>query len=100
MKKTPIKRISAKKKQELLAEARIKVALIERANGHCELCGKRPDFRGLRPHHTGIGASRKPLSLDDKMACGKCHSGKHLILEVESAPMWSNKEVMKNDTAK
>ena len=107
MKRTPIgkvkrrpiqiRRISAKKKQQIKDEVGIRIALCQRAGGTwvvtssitggycsggiCEICGKPPDWRGLHPHHTGIGASRKPLSLEDKMACGKCHSALHLIYE-------------------
>ena len=99
MKRSPIKKISKKREAKMKEELLIRQQLCERAGGifvrgnssficiggRCEQCGKRPDFRGIRPHHTGIGASRKPLSLEDKMLCGKCHSAKHGIKEIESA---------------
>ena len=98
MRKTPIRRISVKMLGQKRDEIEIRIALAERCGGEfifqntitggyckggiCEECKNPPDWRGLHPHHTGIGASRKPLSLEDKMACGKCHSAKHLIKEV------------------
>ncbi|GAH13105.1 unnamed protein product [marine sediment metagenome] len=97
MKRTMIKSVSDKRKAELEAEYEIRKQLCERAKGYwvrsgdyyrclgglCELCGKPPDWRGLHPHEEPHRSQGGKLSLkDSKMLCGKCHSERHGIKEV------------------
>ncbi len=59
--------------------------VLERANGHCERCGKLPDWRGLACHHIEhrkMGGSKRLDTEDNLIAlCGKCHSAEHGIKE-------------------
>ncbi len=52
--------------------------------GLCEQCGQPPDFRKLHPHEDPFKSHGGKLSMKSKMLCGKCHSAKHDIKEVES----------------
>lgn len=97
MKRTPINKISMKRKAQLKDEIFIREQLCDRAGGEfyshkgysiclgglCELCGKPPDFRGLRPHEKKFRSRGGKLSMENsKMVCGKCHSSEHGIKEV------------------
>lgn len=97
--KTPLPRISAKKKQEMEQEIEIRIALAERCGGEwvftssltggyykggiCELCSKQPDWRGLHPHEYPFRSQGGKLSMDSKMLCGECHSKEHGIKEAK-----------------
>lgn len=108
MKHTPIRRISAKKKQQILDEVRIRIALCQRARGTwivassltggycvkalCEECGGKPDAPDfiLKPHEKVFRSQGGVISLDNSvMLCNKCASKAHGIKVVESEPMWS-----------
>jgi hypothetical protein len=108
MRRTPLKKISDKKQAQLPDEIEIRRQLCERAGGlfvtdgkifrclggWCELCGHRPDWRGLHPHEKKFRSQLGKLSLENSvMACGKCHSGEHLIEEKDTKPMWSDKKI-------
>ena len=48
--------------------------------GHCEICGKPPDWRGLHPHEYPFRSHGGKLSLEQsKMCCGTCHQRAHGI---------------------
>jgi 5-methylcytosine-specific restriction endonuclease McrA len=78
-----MKRISDKRKKQLLAEKELKEKLLERSDGHCECCGELPDWRGLSVHHKIYRSQGGKSDLDNcEMLCGKCHSARHGINEV------------------
>lgn len=56
----------------------------------CSECGLRPDFRGLQKHHIIF---RSQGGKETQWLCGKCHSLKHGIVERDSKPRWSKKEL-------
>lgn len=64
---------------------KVRDAVWARADGHCEQCGGRGDWRGLVPHHKklkGMGGTRKIETEDDLiLLCGLCHSREHHIRE-------------------
>ena len=117
MKRTKrINPISKKKRAQIAEEIQVKKKLAEHCGGvfvvtswadgvetggfclggRCEECGcypeqSPPDFV-LHPHHSGIGAKRKTLSLVDKMVCTKCGAKPHGIKVVYSKPQWSKGE--------
>lgn len=105
MKKTRLRPISEKRMKLLKQELLIRKQLCARAKGtfvtacwhegeaymgfcvggFCEECGKQASYPAgmLVPHHSGIGAKRKPLSLNDKIVCRVCHNKKHHIREAK-----------------
>ena len=98
MKRTSIRRLSKKRRQQLDEELEVRQQLCERAGGcwvhsgnsyscsggFCELCHKPPDWRGLHPHEEPFRSQGGKLSLkDSKMVCGKCHSELHNLREVK-----------------
>lgn len=76
MKKTPLTRISDKRKAILAQESIATQILLEQYKGKCMVCGKEPDFRGLQKSHT---RDRKRFIL----VCASCHSpnNEHKYLE-------------------
>jgi 5-methylcytosine-specific restriction endonuclease McrA len=88
-KRTPIRKFSLKKTQEIKNEKNIRKQLLERCKGLCEICGRHPDWRGLSPHEDKFRSQGGKMSLENsKMACGQCHNSKHNIVEVNSEPQW------------
>ena len=84
MKKTPLKRVSKKRAQQLREEAKLKQKLLEKTDedyetrGCCPICGRWPDFRGLSPHEKVFRShAGKPSEENTSLACGKCHSRSH-----------------------
>lgn len=76
MKRTRINPISKKKQRVLREEAKIEAEMLEKCQGHCMLCHKLPDWRGLERNHTK-DRTRFVLS------CRSCHSpdGVHKYLD-------------------
>lgn len=86
MKRNRLRPISRKRQTELNNERIIRQQLAERANGHCEQCGRLPDWRGLSPHEVTFRSHGGKMSLENSvMLCGHCHSAVHLIKEVKDA---------------
>ena len=57
--------------------AKITPALIERAQGVCEHCGKAPDFRGLQRVHIEYKSQGGKNTLGNvQLWCCPCHYGK------------------------
>lgn len=99
MKRTKLNPVSKRREQREKEEIPTRKALCERAGGvwipksnwrtggycrggRCEICGEKPDFRGLHPHEYPFKSHGGKLSLEDsKMACGECHSSKHGVRE-------------------
>ena len=105
-----MKKISWKKRLQILEEYGIRQALAERCGGRwtptssltggycsggfCEMCGDRPDAPDfiLHPHEDPPRSRGGKLSLSgSKMACNKCHAGAEGIKVVHSEPRWSKK---------
>ena len=78
MKKTPLRRISDRRKALLEKETIQTQILLENCGGLCMTCGQKPDFRGLQKSHT---RNRKRFILE----CANCHSpkGEHRYLPDE-----------------
>ena len=56
--------------------------LKERCRGLCEICGRRPDWRGLHAHHIVFRSHGGKDTLENlKMLCGRYHSKEHGIKE-------------------
>jgi len=94
MKRKPLNKISDKKKAQLERELPIKIAILKRAGGKCEVCGRSGQY-GLYPlstHHKGVGADRRELkSVDDgECLCILCHAKRHGINAKLSQPKWGN----------
>lgn len=98
MRKTPLKRISEKKREQIKDEYLIRVLLCKRAHGTwvqtsqyggycegiCEECGKPPDWRGLHPHEEIRRGQGGKLSLENsRMLCMKCHKAEHHQYEID-----------------
>ena len=65
----------------------LRVKLLERCKGLCEICHKPPDWRGLQLSHTkpkGMGGTSHIYTEEEtQMLCGHCHSNiKHNLREV------------------
>jgi 5-methylcytosine-specific restriction endonuclease McrA len=78
MKRTPLNRISKKKRQQIKDEKPIREALYRRANGRCEMCGK-PEwqcFGGLHPHEPKFRSHGGKLSMESIICCNTCHGNK------------------------
>lgn len=78
MQRTPIKRISDKKRQQIKEEKLLRTQLLERCQGVCEECGRAPDWRGLSMHHIVFrshGGESTPENCI--MLCGNCHDKRH-----------------------
>ena len=110
MRKTPLKRISAKKQKQIEEEYPIRVQLSERCGGvwvrtgkfwghsnggYCEICGKaggHTDFDRLYPHEKMFRSRGGKLSLENSvMAHNWCQAEfGHNIKIVKSEPRWSN----------
>ena len=100
-----IRRMSAKKKQQIIDEVRIRVALCQRCGGvwvptssltggyckggNCELCGKPSGNEILKPHEEQHRSQGGKLSLENsKMSHLICHLAKHGIKAMKSSPEW------------
>lgn len=84
MRKTPLKRQSAKREKQLLLENELKKILFKKQFGLCADCGKVCDWRGWEKHEV-IFRSRGGDATDEnncKLICAKCHSKEHGIREV------------------
>jgi len=108
MKKTAIKRISAKKQKQIETEYEIRVGLAERCGGiwvrtgkfwghcnggYCELCGKaggHMDFDRLYPHEKVFRSRGGKLSLENSVMCHNwCQAKEHGInIVLNSEPQW------------
>ena len=85
MKRTPIKKVSDKKRSQLKDEKAVHAKVIERSQGLCERCGCAPDFRGLSVHHKVFRSHGGKSTLENQVAlCGRCHSKEHGIIESHS----------------
>ena len=84
MKRSRLKPVSEKMRQQLVEERKFKQELLVRCKGKCEICFKLPDWRGLSKHEI-IKRSHggNPLDpLNCLLLCGKCHSAEGGIKEV------------------
>ncbi len=98
MRKTAIRKISDKQQRLMNYRALMKPIVFEAQGKKCKRCGTSvPDFRGWQLVHV------KPLSLGGKdelsnyeVDCARCHFTDpelHNLVEVDSKPMWSRREV-------
>jgi 5-methylcytosine-specific restriction endonuclease McrA len=78
MKRTPLNRISKKKRQEHQDEKKIRAALWERCKGCCESCGRPAEqcFGGVHPHEPKFRSHGGRVSMDSIMLCNTCHGNK------------------------
>lgn len=101
MKRKPINKISAKKREEMIQEIEVRALLCARAGGvldigglingvpvstcrggRCETCGKKADWRGLSVHHKVFRSHQGKTDMDNcEMVCAPCHSRLHNICE-------------------
>lgn len=83
MKRTPINKMSDKKKIEKGIEAEIRAKLLEEHGGLCQNCQRQPDYRGLQLHHL-LFKSRGGVTSDSNcvLICARCHSKYHNIKEI------------------
>ena len=84
MKFTPLKKISHKRRKQLIQEAMLTARLLTRQGGKCYDCGtNKPDFRGWQKHEL-IFRSHGGDPQDESnciVLCAKCHSARHSIVE-------------------
>ncbi len=77
MRKVPIKKISQRRREQILKETRLRKQAMIRSGGFCEVCHKLPDFRGLSLSHENpkrMGGTTHVYTLAEvKMRCGVCH---------------------------
>lgn len=90
MRKTPIKKISEKRKAQIKEERLLKGRLIILQNGKCAGCHQRPDFKDgrgeLHLSHKipkGMGGTTHEYTIDEvELICRRCHNEKrHRIKE-------------------
>lgn len=88
MKKTPIRRVSSKQKNELARRSRLKKELLAegRKDGAgrtlCSTCGKLPDFRGLQlSHKIPLARGGKTIRENCCIECAPCHAISHGLRE-------------------
>jgi 5-methylcytosine-specific restriction endonuclease McrA len=81
MKRTPINKISKKRKVEMGIEAELRAKLLEEHGGVCQQCGKWPDNYGLSLHHL-LFKSRGGKTIDENcvLICRCCHERFHNIV--------------------
>ncbi len=80
---TELKRISNKMAAQKVKERALRLKLLERCQGLCELCHRAPDWRGLSKHEKIFRSQGgDPLDPDNcLMLCGVCHDLKHGIID-------------------
>jgi 5-methylcytosine-specific restriction endonuclease McrA len=83
MKRTPINKISKKRKVEMGIEAELRAKLLEEHGNKCMQCGRVAPWPGLSLHHI-IFKSRGGKSEIGNVEnlCQSCHSMKHGIKEI------------------
>jgi 5-methylcytosine-specific restriction endonuclease McrA len=80
MKRTPLRKISAKKSKQIEEEVEVRKALWGRCGGVCEMCGHNGYPFGLHPHEKVFRSHGGRMSLSNsQMLCQDCHSLKHGI---------------------
>lgn len=80
--KTPPNKVSKKQRAKLKKREKLREGLQNRSQGHCEICGRLPDWRGLSLHHqTFLSQGGEDSEDNGVMACGRCHSEQHGITE-------------------
>lgn len=63
---------------------KIRLEVFNRADGLCEVCHSKGDWRGLAMHHIKLRAQGGKHEADNlELLCGGCHSKKHGIREVK-----------------
>ena len=82
MRRTPIRKISAKRQAQIIKEKELALKLYLKQDGKCAECGKIPDWRGFQLSHTRAKSHGGESSLENcQLLCGKCHGLKHGIFE-------------------
>lgn len=75
----PLKKVSKKQVKELKKRRKVKKKLMK---GYCQLCGERPDFRGLQLHHLEkLSQGGETVEPNLVIICGKCHDLQHHIVD-------------------
>jgi len=93
MKKRRIKRISQKRAIEIEQEAKLRQELWVEQKGLCPDCGNPLDWRYAKHEKEFRSHGGSPIEKDNcVLLCGKCHSARHGIKEVQSEPQWSRDE--------
>lgn len=84
MKKTPLKKVSDKRRKQLLLENELKKRLYKKQNGKCARCGGTCDWRGWQKHEIIFRSQGGDATDEDncELICAKCHSAKHGINEM------------------
>jgi len=77
MKRTLLRKVSNKQRAELVKRRKVRAELEQQANGHCQNCGRLPDWRGLQMHHKKKLSQGGVTSLENcELWCAPCHFGK------------------------
>lgn len=82
MRRTPLRKVSVKRKLQLLQERELRLRLYKLQDGKCAVCGGTGDWRGFSLHHK-IFRSHGGKSTEEncEIICAVCHSLKHGIKE-------------------
>lgn len=84
VRRTQIRQVSKKKARQMRRERVLKKEMMEQSGGVCNECHQPPDFRGLSKHEI-VSRARggDPTDRDNcQLLCGRCHSAKEGIKEV------------------
>lgn len=74
--KTPLRKVSIKQRAELAKHKQVRTELEQQANGHCQKCGRLPDWRGLQMHHKKkLSQGGKTSIVNCELWCAPCHFG-------------------------
>lgn len=78
MKRSPIRKISAKKSKQIAEEVEVRKQLMERCGGVCEMCGGNGYPFGLHPHEKVFRSRGGVMSMSNSIiVCQKCHMRFH-----------------------
>lgn len=75
--RTPLRKVSNKQKAELAKRRKVRAELEVIAGGHCQHCGRLPDWRGLQMHHKKKLSQGGETSVENcELWAAPCHFGK------------------------
>ena len=84
MQRKSLRKISDKKRQQLKAERVLTARLIIKQNGKCANCGRGLGWRSAKHELKSRAQGGNPMDEENCiLLCGKCHSARHGIKEVE-----------------
>lgn len=83
MKKTPIKKVSDKRKAEMQAEKELTALLYIKQRGKCADCSAKLGWRSAKHELKSRAQGGDPTEeANCVLLCGRCHSARHRIKEV------------------